>query len=402
MHILQVCNKSPFPPKEGGPIAMFNLAEGLMQAGHKVDILTISTNKFYVDVKQIPADYLEKTSFQSVFIDTTIRFKDAFLNLFSSESYHVQRFDAQVMHKKLVEILQLNNFDIIQLETLYMGPYINTIRNHSKAIVVLRAHNIEHLIWDGIAEKTRNPFRKLYLKYLAVKLRKYEQNLFNKVDGIACISERDASFIRNSGVLVPVKTIPFGIEVPEIKSIRPLSPQPTFFHLGSMNWMPNQEGIRWFLDFCMPLIEKKFPDNKVFLAGRNMPSWVYQYKFHNLIIEGEVNDAAEFMNTYDIMFVPLFSGSGIRIKIVEGMALGKTIISTSIGSEGIDIEDGVNILIANTKEQFFEKIDFCIKNPRQCNVIGSKAADLVREHHNVVRITEMLSEFYKNLHNLHN
>jgi polysaccharide biosynthesis protein PslH len=395
MNILQICNKSPYPPSEGGPIAMYNLAEGLHKAGHNVDILAISTNKFFVDIETLPLDYRNKTSFSVVYIDTSVRFINAFFNLFSVKSYHVQRFDSQEMHKRLIEILQSKKFDVIQLETIYVGPYVNTIRKYSDARIVLRAHNIEHLIWERIAAKVKNTLKRFYLSYLAMKLRKYEDHVFNMVDGIACISEIDADFIKMSGVTIPVKTIPFGMKVPENMQIPEFSGELSFFHIGSMDWMPNQEGMKWFLDYCMPIIATEFPQNKVVLAGRNMPSWVSTYKFSNLEIIGEVNNAAEFISTHDIMFVPLFSGSGVRIKIIEGMSLGKVIISTTIGAEGIDYTDGKNILIADTKEQFIEKLRFCINNTDQCKMLSINASNLIVERHNINNTTRILVEFYQ-------
>jgi polysaccharide biosynthesis protein PslH len=168
-----------------------------------------------------------------------------------------------------------------------------------------------------------------------------------------------------------------------------------------MDWMPNQEGIKWFLKYCMPLLSTAFPKNKVRLAGRNMPAWVFDYKFPNLEVIGEVENATEFMNTNDIMFVPLFSGSGVRIKIVEGMSVGKNIISTTIGAEGIDYIDGENILIADTPMQFVEKFRFCIENPDRCKQIGINAATLIQHRHNITKTTQILTDFYCTLQNIY-
>jgi glycosyltransferase involved in cell wall biosynthesis len=185
--------------------------------------------------------------------------------------------------------------------------------------------------------------------------------------------------------------------VTENKKVLELSANLTFFHIGSMDWMPNQEGIKWFMDNCMPILAQEFPENKILLAGRNMPKWVDNYKFHNLEIIGEINNAIDFINSCDIMFVPLFSGSGIRIKIVEGMSLGKVIISTTIGAEGIDCSDGINILIADTPEQFIEKFRFCVDNPNHCKIIGANAIALINDRHNIINTTRILIEFYKRL-----
>jgi len=395
MNILQICNKSPFPPKEGGPIAMYNLANGLMAENHNVDIITMNTFKFSVDVDTLPVDYRYKTNFTAVYVDTETKYLDAFLNLFSSKSYHIQRFESVEFRNTLEHILKNKNFDIIQLETIYVAPYIDTIRKYSKAKIVLRSHNIEHLIWLRFAKTLKNPVKRKYVDYLTKKLRKYEISVFGQVDGIASITDVDASYIRGLGIKTTVITVPFGL--PFAKCI--FQPQktglPTFFHLGSMDWMPNQEAIRWFLEKCMPQIAEQFPEITVYLAGRNIPSWLYSYKFPNLKIAGEVEDATEFMLSKTVMFVPLLSGSGVRVKIIEGMALGKTIISTSIGAEGINYTDRENMLIADTPEEFVAKFRLCILNPERCSQIGKNARTLIENEYDISVTTKHLIDLYR-------
>ncbi len=394
MNILQICNKSPFPPKEGGPIAMHNLASGLMLQNHNVDILAINTHKYHVDVDNLPVDYRYKTNFTTVFIDTNIKILDAFLNLFSSKSFHVKRFESHEFNNTLEHILENKNFDIVQLETIYVAPYISTIRRYSKAKIVLRSHNIEHLIWSRYANTIKNPLKRNYLNYLTRKLRKYEKEVFSKVDGIATITSVDANYINTLEFSTPVSVVPFGLDFSKCIFQTPQNGNPTFFHLGSMDWMPNQEGIKWFLNECMPEIAKKFPDNFVFLAGRNMPVWINNFKFPNLINVGEVEDSTEFMNSKNIMFVPLLSGSGVRVKIIEGMALGKTIISTSVGAEGINYKQNENILIADTPEQFIEKFQLCIEDKELCRTVGQNARKLIESEHNISVTTQKLLDLY--------
>jgi len=399
MNILQICNKSPFPPKEGGPIAMYNLSNGLMMHNHSVDIITMNTFKFRVDIDTLPVDYRYKTNFTAVFVDTRLKYSEAFLNLFSSKSYHIQRFDSQEFRNTLIHILENKNFDIVQLETIYATPYIDTIRKYSNAKIILRAHNIEHLIWQRYASTITNPIKRKYIMYLTRKLKNYEMSVFNMVDGIAAISNVDAEYIKKSGFSTPLTTVPFGLDFNKCTFQPQKEGLPTFFHLGSMDWMPNQEAIKWFLEKCMPGISTRFPEAKVYLAGRNMPSWLYSYKFHNLEVVGEVEDATMFMQSQSVMFVPLLSGSGVRVKIIEGMSLGKTIISTTIGAEGINYTDGVNLLIANTPEEFLEKFKLCIDDPEFCSRIGANARKLIEKEHNIPVVTEKLIGLYLSLIN---
>ena len=141
------------------------LIEGMANAGHKVKVLAINSNKYGVDVKDIPQTYRDKTSIETVYINLAIKPVDAFFNLFTKKSYHVQRFISNNFEQKLIEILNKRDYDIVQLETLFISPYIITIRKHSKAKIVLRSHNIEHLIWKRVAEIS-SPIKKIYLTHL--------------------------------------------------------------------------------------------------------------------------------------------------------------------------------------------------------------------------------------------
>lgn len=399
MNILLICNKSPYPPKEGGPIAMNTIVEGLVDSGHKTKILAVNSFKYSVDINSIPDDYKEKTQIESIFLDLRIKPLDAFLNLFTTKSYHVQRFISKEFEEKIVEILNKNTYDIIQLETLYITPYIDVIRKHTNAKIVLRAHNIEHLIWDRITQITKNPIKKVYLSHLSKTLKKYELEALDKFDGIAAITKTDADFFKKTGTKTPIVDIPFGINLNKFQLSDCEYEFPSLFHIGSMNWIPNEEGIDWFLNKVWDLINMKMPDLKFYLAGREMPDWLINNKKTNVEVVGEVESAQDFINSKVIMIVPLFSGSGIRIKIIEGMALGKAIISTKLGAEGIHYEDNKNILIANTPEEFVDQIEKCIKSKKLCETIGFNARKLIEKKYDNKKIIQNLVDFYKEIRN---
>jgi len=194
------------------------------------------------------------------------------------------------VNKKLIQILKDNSFDIVQLEMLYMAPYIETIKQHSNARVILRAHNIEHLIWERITSVTKNPLKKWYIGNLTKKLKNYELSVMDKFDGIATITAKDAEFFRDAGCRIPLTDIPFGIEIGKYEPKYSKEKEISLFHLGSMNWMPNEEGVRWFLDKVWPLIHKKSPKLKFYLAGRMMPDWLTNLKIKNVEVVGEVDD----------------------------------------------------------------------------------------------------------------
>ncbi|NCA84190.1 MAG: glycosyltransferase [Clostridia bacterium] len=398
MKILFLCNKSPWPPREGGPIAMNAMVEGMAAAGHQVKVLAINTNKYHVDVQKIPQDYRHITNIETVYIDLSIRPIAAFLNLFSSASYHVQRFISNAFRDKLIEILKNDHYDIVQCETLYLSPYLPVIRAHSKAKIVLRAHNIEHLIWQRVAAITGNPLKKIYLKYLATKLERYELKVLQQYDGIAAITSTDAAFITQFSGTTPVTSIPFGIDISKFLIPHDITEEfPSLFHIGAMNWMPNEEGISWFLKEVWPKVHARFPLLRFYVAGRAMPDWLLNLKTENVEVLGEVDDAAAFIASKAVEVVPLFSGSGIRIKIIEGMALGKAIVSTTIGAEGIGATHEKNIMLADTAHDFTEAISRCVRDAAFCRLLGDNARQHIRQHHSNAELMRKLTDFYKRI-----
>ena len=396
LKILFICNKSPWPAKEGGPIAMSNLIDGLITAGNKIKVLAVNSDKYYVNVADIPAAYRIKTNIEFVHIDLNVKAIPAFLNLFSQQSYHVQRFISKAFEEKLIEILLKENFDIVQMETLFMAPYINVIRKYSGAKILLRSHNIEHLIWKRMYLTCKNPLKKFYLHHLFVTLEKYEKAILHHFDGVLPITEKDAGFFKYHSHK-SVKTIPFGVNMENYPVQDSPSAEHALFHIGAMNWKPNEEGIRWFLKNVWPQIHPKLPDLKLYLAGRAMPRWLLDLKQKNVSVLGEVPDARTFILSKSIAIAPLFSGSGVRIKIIESMSLGKTVISTKTGAEGIDYTAGENIIIADTVDEFAAAIGRLCKNQDEAVRIGKNARRLMEEKHENQKIIQRLQAFYQEI-----
>jgi len=404
MKVLLLCNKSPYPAKEGGPIAMSMIIEGLIRAGHSVKVLAVNSNKYYVELSSIPEAYRNKTGIELVDVDLSVRPLAAFRNLFTSRSYHVERFISSKLETTLIRILQAEKFDIVQFEMLYMSPYVKVVRKYSDARIVLRAHNIEHLIWQRVSASTKNPVKRFYLQYLVRKLKKYECSTVRQFDGIAAITEQDAAFFRSAGCLqpedgrrIPVVAIPFGIDPDQFPETNTEPEFPSLFSIGAMDWIPNLEGICWFLEQVWPQIHHKYPRLHYYLAGRHMPGWIREKGFPNVEVMEEVEDAITFMRSKAILIVPLFSGSGIRIKIIEGMATGKPIISTAVGAEGIRCTHGQNIFIADTPEEFVRCISACIENKILCETVGRNARDLILAEYNRDLIISKLIGFYQKI-----
>ncbi|MBK9514924.1 MAG: glycosyltransferase [Flavobacteriales bacterium] len=398
MRILQLCNKPPYPPIDGGAKAMLTLTKGLLNAGHSVKVLFITTPKQPLDLATMPPDLMERTAMEGIFVDTSLNIVDAFTDLVTADNYNISRFFSPDMDIRLIRLLSEDSFDVVQLESLFMTPYIPTIRRYTKARIVLRSHNLEHVIQQRIAHGERNIIKRPYRQFLAKQLERYEMEVLERVDGVAAISPADAAHFEGHGSLTPVITIPFGVDlkdypIPDDPDGSPIS----FFHLGSMDWHPNEEGVRWLLNSVWPRVHKKRPQAKLHLAGNKMPEDLLALNMPNVEIVSRVPDAVAYMQRYAVMVVPLFSAGGMRVKIIEGMAMARTVISTPIGAEGIDVTDGTDVLLARNANEFVERMVSIIDDPSRVRRIGAAAHRLIQERYAEDAIAHDLSAFYGRL-----
>ncbi|MFN8700452.1 MAG: glycosyltransferase [Flavobacteriales bacterium] len=396
MKILQLCLKPPLPARDGGCIAMNNITQGLLAEGHKVKVLTIFTHKHDFLKNEMPREYVAATRIEGVFVDTRLNVMDAFANFMTADSYNISRFFSPDMDRKVMEVLTAEKFDIIHLESLFMTPYLPMIRRHSSAPIVLRSHNLEFVIWEKITHGTRNIAKRTYLKYLTTKLREYELKALDSVNGIAAISGDDMRRFKKLGVKKPIRTIPFGID-PSKYECGQKKPEFALFHLGAMDWSPNLEGIIWFLEAVWPKVHAQYPKLKFYIAGRNMPEDLARDLPENVVAVGEVERADEYMKSKAVMIVPLLSGGGIRVKIIEGLALGKAIISTSIGAEGTDCENDRQLLIADTPSEWVKAVGRLIEENELYESLGKAGIAHVAAHFDNQKIIRDLIAFYKEL-----
>jgi glycosyltransferase involved in cell wall biosynthesis len=398
MKILILTPKVPFPPKDGGAIATLSLAEGLADTENEVEMLCLNTTKHPFDVEQIHGYLKKKINFHAVNHDTRIRPLKAFFNLFfSCEPYNATRFYSTKFRKKLVEILHKFKPDVVQLEGPYMGYYIQTIKQHSVATVSLRAHNVENEIWQRKAMNTLNPFQKFYFVLLSSRIKQLEKKVLEKTDLMVAISERDRNQLRQ---LFEVKSITVPTGLNSYRYPTPKNPRfPSLFFIGALDWMPNQEGLTWFIESVFLRLIQKQPEIQFHIAGRNAPVWLEEklkeYSDRGIIYHGEVENAYEYMNRYAIFISPLLTGSGIRIKILEGMMMQRAIVATSLAAEGIPVSDRKNILIADSPGEMLDTLLELTKNREKYNAIAKNSREFVIENFNNLATSKRLCEFYR-------
>ncbi len=399
--ILILASKFPYPENDGGAIATMSMVRGFHEAGHEVTLMAMNTYKHYVELDELPRDIKRLARFFATDVDIRLSPLKALKNLFFSEkAYHVERFTSQAFEDQLRRILKMPGkaFDLIQLEGLYMCPYLDIIQAIlPQTPIVLRAHNIEHEIWQRQWEQAPKGLRKYYLQITAERIKAYEEAQFGNpaFKAIVPISEKDALVLKKLRVKVPIHVSTAAFDIEKLDKAPKGKPEPkSLFYIGALDWMPNQAGMKWFLKKVWPSIFSMYPDVHLYIAGRSMSPFFSSLSQAGVTVLGEVKDAYEYMNSKSIMIVPLFAGSGMRVKIIEGMALGKAIVATTVAAEGIPVRHGYNIMIADEPETFINQLATLIENPPMVKAIGEHAAKLIHEQFNNEKIIGELMGFY--------
>jgi len=397
MRLLQLTNKPPYPPDDGSSIAMYNMSCGLLNNQVDLTLLCINTKKHFKTDDNVDIEFKIKSNYQSVYQNTDITALGALLNLFSNQSYFVSRFYFKAFEEKLISILKEKEFDVIQLESIFLGNYIPVIRKYSEAKITLRTHNAEHLIWQRIIANESNAIKCRYLLLQAARLKKFEKQVLQSVDAIVPITEVDKIYFEKWGIHASFHVSPTGVQLQQYKINHQEELPYSVFHFGSMDWMPNEEAVLWFVNNIWEKVLQKMPQAKFYIIGKGISQKVASLNKPNVIVVGKIESAEKVYHHYNVMIVPLLSGSGMRIKMIEGMAYGKSIVSTSVGAEGIAITSDKNCLVADSPDGFANAVIELLANSEKRNTLQKEARNFIEQNFENNSIVKKLVDFYQNL-----
>lgn len=397
MKILILTKKIPFPANDGESYAVSMLAKELHVLGVELDLMSFNTSKHFVEnIEGIKPSFFNKV--YSVYLDNHPKYIPALRNiLFEKQSYHITRFKSDEFTQKLIKVLSDNKYDIVQLESLFMAPYIETIRTYSTSQISMRSHNIEHEIWQNLIPKESNPLKRKYLKIMTDRLMRYEHSMVNQVDTLVSISHLDLIKYKKWGLSKESINCPVGMKVDD-GQISDYNNE--LFFLGSLDWLPNVNGLNWFLEKVWPLILLKRPSSKLNVAGRNAKMCKLSIPDNDSVVfHGEIENSKNYILKYGTMIAPLFSGSGIRVKILEAMSCGRVVITTTKGAQGIEAKDGIHLLKAEDPEGFAKASLRVLEENNYRNNMGKEAKRFISKHFNASSIAKNLYTHYQKMIN---
>ena len=398
MKLLQLANRVPWPLKDGGARGIYQIAKGYHANVSEYRLFCLNTKKHRMKLDELPEEF-RRMKLRTADIDASVTAWGAFANLFSNRSYNVIRFYDAEAAQALADTLAEFQPDWVHLDGPFLVPYINVIRSSCHAKIAMRAHNVEHLIWLRMAEQSSQPLKKWYFRLLAQRLQRLEAALDKAIDLLLPISKEDEQVFRKLGLKLPSFVSPAGLDVDQCQDLSLISSQTkNCCFIGSLDWMPNQEALQWLLSELWPAIQSAFPDQHLWVAGRNMPEHFRQYHQGNVHILGEIDDATQFLAEKGSLLVPLVSGSGIRIKILEALSHGKAVVSSDIGVEGIDLTHGLHYLSANTTEQWVEAIARLRSEPNLAQRLGQEGRRHMKEYYDNDSISKHLVAYLNTFH----
>ncbi|MDY0079267.1 MAG: glycosyltransferase family 4 protein [Ignavibacteriaceae bacterium] len=377
MKILQISPHLGVPPNTGANISVFGITKYLSLLGHEIDFVSYRKSFNLESTLKDLRPYCDPTILD---IQTGNNVISAIFNVFSHVPYNVSKYINRDLREFIIKYFKNNKPDIIHIDHLHMAWIVDDIRELTNAPIVLREHNVETNIMKRFSEKESNILLRWYSARQAKKLENYEVKYCRKFNKCIMITSVDEQQIRQLDSRIDTTTIEAGIDEHLLNYRKKEVIPKSLFHIGSLDWYPNKDGLEWFLNSVMPSLSEQIPEIKLFIYGSGAEKLKIDSKVKdNIEICGFVSNLAQNILNKELMIVPLRIGSGIRLKILEMLAMGCNILTTEIGKEGINAENKKHLLIGNSAEEFKSIIIDYLNGKYDKELISNNAKDLIRD-----------------------
>ncbi len=382
MRILWLKTELLHPVDKGGKIRTYNMLKELMRE-HHVTYLTLDDGTASSDDRKNAREYCHEL----VCIPQARREKftpgfyyELLINLVSAHAYAIKKYESRAMRREIDERDRQGAFDLLVCD--FLAPAVNVPVGLTTPAVLFQ-HNVEAMIWKRHYEVQSNPVKKAYLYGQWQKMRRFEREMCRRFDSVIAVSAEDREQMKEEYGAEAVFDVPTGVDTEFFRPNDAVTPKPhSLVFTGSMDWLPNDDAIRYFRREIMPLIKAKVPDVTLTVVGRNpAPALVDLSKEDpSLIITGRVDDVRPYMESAAAYIVPLRIGGGTRLKIFEAMAMEKAVVSTTVGAEGLPLTDGVELLLADEPEAFANAVVRVLTHQNYSAELAQRAAAVVREN----------------------
>lgn len=391
MNILKIVPQVPYPLDNGARIVMFNTTKQLAQRGHFIIMLALGEKRC---VK--PKGLEEYCRLEVVPKNTNNSLTGMVFNLFTQKPYTISKYYSFAIEQRLSDIMSREKIDIVHVDHLHMASYGKFVREKWGVPIVLREHNVETTIWKRFYSLQNNPASKAYafLQYKRVKA--YEKEMCQAFDRVLAITRNDQERINQLDPSIKVSIIPAGVDTSYFYPQLVQEERHMITFVGSMDWEANIDGVLWFAKRVFPRISgKNCPKARLWLVGSNPRKEIKKLRSYNIEVRPNVSDVREYLSKSEIIIVPLRIGGGMRLKILEALAMKKPVVSTSVGCEGIDVKHKRDLLVADTEEEFARSVLLLIEDKSCREKLALQGYNTVLRKYSWEEITKSLeAEYY--------
>lgn len=378
-------------------MASLALAKGLRKAGASIDLISINSDKHFKADSQI-AEFRDIDLYDEVKVnalDTRVSASGAVKNMLIDDTpYFISRFYSKQIEEGIVSQISKENYDLVILDHLNVAPYLQAIKEISNISVVIRAHNVEYELRQRMHREKEQIIKRTLLKKEIKKLKGYEIEVLNRADIVLTVSLRDKRILQKAGLKSHVICVPIGIEIPEFRAIDDTGVFKIGF-IGSLDWQPNIEGLNWFVQKVLSSMEEiENGAIEVHVAGSYGEAFKWGAQVPGLKMRGQVPNSAEFIQEMNLMIVPIWSGSGTRVKIIEAMSLCIPVLSTHLGAEGIEVVHGEHIMMSDTASGWKDHIRNLMSSVTMRQMLSRHAYSYVSRNHDEIAIGKMLYNYF--------
>ena len=391
MKILHVFPQLPTPPTSGGSLRVFHILKHLCKY-HDVTVSGFCENG---DMEQFVKEFPELHG-KMHFVH---RKKKPFRRLrqlqayMSDHSYWYNWAKSQELEDTIQSLLDRNSFDIFQVEFASMGH----VDYKTDAVRILDAHNVEYDNFRRMSKVKWSTLRKKFYQHEYEKSFREEVEAFKRHDALFVTSERDKSLIAKDVPRKPQFVIPNGVDM-NFFSSNGVEQEPfSIVFTGAMKYIPNTDGMIYFLEEIFPMIKKVIPQAKVYIVGSQPPAKLKAYQSDSVIITGFVDDVRPYIDKASVYVVPLQMGSGTRLKVLEALSMEKPVVSTSIGCEGIDVIDDEHLMIRDNPAEFAQAVIELFENKPKRKRLMNNGYDLMRSKYDWKVVGESIERSFEAL-----
>lgn len=385
MRILYLSQLVPYPADAGPKVRSLHVIEYLAAAGHDVTLVAFSRP---TDAQEA-IDHLKRFCQQVHTVPMhRSRVKDAGFfvkSLLNGEPFLMARDYVPQMHHLLQKLVTESEFDAVHADQLWMAPYALEVKRLAPKIkLVLDQHNAVYLVPERMAGNSSNPLKKWVLGLEGQKLARYEVETCAKFDDVVWVTDDDRQALKQvangQAEKITGPTIPICVDPMAKQAVTRNEDSKRVTFLGGLHWPPNAEGIIWFYQQVWPRILQAVPDAQLTIIGKNPPRELEDGGALNVEVTGFVDDPLPYLEDTAVFIVPLHSGGGMRVKIIDGWSWGLPIVSTTIGAEGIQYCDQKDIFIADTAEAFAESAIALLNDKEMANALSAEGRHTVETH----------------------